>query len=97
MRQRRIMWVGIQLGLFASKYGPLMQFILVGIKDGSSNIVFCKPFFSLPAASTCDFPSTNNPDMLDRGGAFLHELIHVPALNGGLEIKDGTDNDCYDW
>ncbi|KAL8788882.1 MAG: hypothetical protein Q9195_007096 [Heterodermia aff. obscurata] len=69
------------------------------LSDGSVNIVFCKPFFSLPAASTCDFPSTNNQGMIERGGAFLHELIHVPGLNGGLQIGDGADEDnrCYDW
>lgn len=69
------------------------------VKDGSFNIVFYKPFFSLRVASTCDFPSTNNLEMLDRGGTFLHELVHVPALNGGLQITDGADenNRCYDW
>ena len=67
--------------------------------DGSWVLQLCPSWFSVPAASSCDFPSGANPDMYDQGGIFLHELTHVKTLNGGINVLDGSGDhtSCYDW
>ncbi|KAI4262400.1 MAG: hypothetical protein L6R42_002422 [Xanthoria sp. 1 TBL-2021] len=62
--------------------------------DGSHIIIF-STFFALPKKLTCEFPSFAFHGMLDQGGTFLHELLHVESL-AGVRINDGV-NKCYSW
>ncbi|KAL8671613.1 MAG: hypothetical protein Q9168_003886 [Polycauliona sp. 1 TL-2023] len=66
--------------------------------DGTHIIVFCSTFFALPEKLTCEYPSVDFRGMLDQGGTFLHELLHVESL-AGVVINDGKDktHGCYSW
>ena len=66
-------------------------------QGASSSITFCKSWFSLPLALTCSFASKDTLELLDQGGAYLHELTHSPNLVGVQGILDGNQANCYDW
>ena len=64
-------------------------------------ILFCPNFFNNPQALECQAPGSQNPAMMDMGGAVLHELLHVKWLVN-RNIGDGWHPDfgwgaVYDW
>ena len=65
--------------------------------SNSTTITLCSHFLYLQQQITCNYPSISNPDMVDQGGLFLHELTHARNLVGYADISDGAHADCYSW